>query len=175
MREVILDTETTGLNPRDGHRVVEIGCIELFDREQTGEYFSCHINPERESDADAFAVHKLTTEFLSHHPVFAGVVDAFLKFVGDSPLVIHNVDFDLGFINSELKRLERPKLSRSRGICTVALARRVLPGHSAKLDFLCRHFNIDLSERQQAHSALTDSILLVQVYINLIRLQREAS
>ena len=167
MREIILDTETTGLDPNDGDRIVEIGCVELINHMTRGETFQRYVNPERDIPSQALAVHGLTEEFLAQHPVFAEIVDDFVGFLGKSPLVIHNAKFDLGFINAELSRLERPLLSLDRTIDTVELARRKFPGGQANLDALCRRFQIDNSDRGQ-HGALKDSILLTEVYLELI-------
>ncbi len=167
MREIILDTETTGLDPKDGDRIVEIGCVELLNHTTKGETFQRYVNPERDIPSQAVAVHGLTEEFLAQHPVFAEIVDDFLEFLGKSPLVIHNAKFDMGFINAELSRLERPLLILDRCIDTVELARRKFPGTSASLDALCRRFKIDNSDRD-THGALKDSVLLTEVYLELI-------
>lgn len=167
MREIILDTETTGLDPLRGDRLVEIGCIEIFNRMPTGQTFHCHINPQRDMPAEAFAVHGLSTDFLSTKPLFAHVVDAFLEFIADSPLVIHNATFDIGFINAELDRIKRPQVSRDRLVDTLLLARRKHPGVSNRLDDLCSRYAIDNSRRTK-HGALLDAELLAEVYIDLI-------
>lgn len=166
MREIILDTETTGLDPNAGHRVIEIGCIELHNHVPTDGKFHRYINPERDVPAEAAAVHGLTRERLQHEPVFAEIVDEFLRFIGDSRLVIHNAGFDIGFLNAELSRLGRPLLPMDRAIDTVAMARRQFPGAPASLDALCRRFGIDNSNRQ-LHGALLDADLLAQVYLEL--------
>ena len=166
MREVILDTETTGLSPID-HRVVEIGCIELINHVATGKEFHAYINPERDMPAEAEAVHGLSSEFLSTKPLFAAIADEFLAFIGDSPVVAPNAGFDMGFINAELKRLERAPLAADRAIDTVLLARRKFPGAQASLDALCRRFQIDTSARTK-HGALLDAQLLAQVYLELV-------
>ena len=166
MREIILDTETTGLSPID-HRVVEIGCIELVNHVATGREFHAYINPERDMPAEAEAVHGLSSEFLSTKPLFAAIVEDFLAFVGDSPVVAHNAGFDMGFINAELKRLDRAPLAADRAIDTVLLARRKFPGAQASLDALCRRFAIDTSARTK-HGALLDAQLLAQVYLELV-------
>jgi len=166
MREIVLDTETTGLSPADGHRIVEIACLELFNRVPTGEHFQRYINPERDMPPDAFKIHGLSEEFLAQHPVFANVVDEFLKYLADAPLVIHNAEFDLRFINAELARLERPPLEAGRATDTVLLARRRFPGAQANLDALCRRFEIDNSART-LHGALLDCELLAEVYLEL--------
>jgi len=167
MREIVLDTETTGLDPKSGHRVVEIGCVELVNHVPTGATFQTYIDPERDMPAEAFAVHGLSREFLAQQPVFAHVAGGFQAFVADDPLVIHNAAFDLGFLNAELERLGQAVLPRERAIDTVALARRKYPGAQASLDALCRRFEIDLSARD-LHGALLDAQLLARVYLELI-------
>ena len=166
MRELVLDTETTGLDPGDGHRIVEIACVELFNHLPTGGVFHCYVNPERDVPADARAVHGLTAEFLAQHPPFAVIADELLAFIAADRLVIHNAEFDLRFLNAELKRLARPPLG-----CdiedTMALARRRYPGAPASLDALCRRFGIDLSARAQ-HGARVDCELLAAVYLELV-------
>ncbi len=166
MREVILDTETTGLDPASGHRIVEIGCVEAQHHIPTGETYHVYINPERDMPEDAFNVHGLSEEFLAQKPVFAEVVADFLEFVGDAQLVIHNAGFDMKFINAELKQLGFPALPMERSTDTVALARRTFPGAQASLDALCRRFEIDLSRREK-HGALLDAELLAEVYLQL--------
>lgn len=166
MREIVLDTETTGLNPDDGHRIVEIACVELFNHLPTGKVFHCYVNPDRAMPAEAEAVHGLTDDFLARHPVFAAHADAFVEFLGNAKLVIHNAEFDLRFLNAEFKRLERPPL-RFEIIDTLLLARRRFPGAPASLDALCRRFEIDASAREK-HNALLDCELLAQVYLELI-------
>ena len=167
MREVALDTETTGINPGSGHRIVDIGCVELVNHVATGRTFQRYVNPERDMPEEAFGVHGLSAEFLAGHPVFARVVDDLLEFLGESPLVIHNAGFDLAFLNAELARLDRPPLPPDRAIDTVHLARRKFPGAQASLDALCRRFQIDLSDRT-LHGALKDARLLADVYLELI-------
>lgn len=167
MREVVFDTETTGLDPESGHRVVEIGCLELLNHLPTGRSFQRYINPERDMPPGAFEVHGLSAEFLAGHPVFAAVAEEFLNFIGDARLVIHNASFDLRFINAELKRLNRPPLAASRAVDTVEMARRKFPGAQASLDALCRRFNIDNSQRTK-HGALLDAELLAEVYLELV-------
>jgi len=167
MREIVLDTETTGLSPNDGDRIVEIGCIELLNHVPTGEVYHQYINPERDMPVEAERVHGLSAEFLSGHPVFADVADAFMDFVSDSPLVIHNAAFDMGFINAELSRMGVDTIPRTRAIDTVSMARRKFPGAQASLDALCRRFGIDLSERD-LHGALLDARLLAEVYLELL-------
>jgi DNA polymerase-3 subunit epsilon len=166
VREIVLDTETTGLDPASGHRIVEIGCVECRHHIATGETFHVYINPERDMPIEAFNVHGLSEEFLSDKPVFAGVVEDFLAFVGNDPLVIHNAEFDMKFLNAELRKVGRPLLDRARAVDTVALARRKFPGAQASLDALCRRFEIDLSRREK-HGALLDAELLAEVYLQL--------
>ena len=167
MREIVLDTETTGLDPEAGHRVVEIGCVELVNHLPTGRTFQRYINPERPMPDEAFRVHGLSEEFLAGHPVFAAVAEEFLEFIGDARLVIHNAGFDLRFLNAELKRLGRPPLSAERAVDTVAMARSKFPGAQASLDALCRRFSVDNSGRT-LHGALLDCELLAEVYLELI-------
>jgi DNA polymerase-3 subunit epsilon len=167
MREIVLDTETTGLDPLRGDRLVEIGCVEIFNRMPTGQIFHCHINPERDMPQEAFAVHGLSSEFLADKPVFANVVEQFLEFIADTPLVIHNASFDISFINAELDRIKRPLIARDRLVDTLLLARRKHPGVSNRLDDLCSRYAIDNSRRTK-HGALLDAELLAEVYIDLI-------
>ncbi len=166
LREVALDTETTGLKHGSGDRIVEIGCVELINHVPTGRTFQRYLNPERDIPEEAFAVHGLNREFLSRHPLFADVAGDFLEFLGSSPLVIHNAEFDLGFINAELGRLDLPPIPPNRAIDTVHMARRKFPGAQASLDALCRRFHIDTSERD-LHGALKDAQLLALVYVEL--------
>ncbi len=167
MREVVLDTETTGLEPAEGHRIVEIGCVELVNHVPTGRTWQTHLNPERDMPTAAFEVHGLTTEFLATQPRFAEVIGAFLAFVGDDKLVIHNAGFDLAFLNAELRRIAHPEIPPARAVDTVQLARRKFPGAPASLDALCRRFAIDTSSRTR-HGALLDAGLLAQVYLELV-------
>src|SRR5438309_9102926 len=167
MREIVLDTETTGLDPLRGDRLVEIGCIEIYNRMPTGQTFHRYINPERDMPAEAFAVHGLSAEFLSTKPLFTEVVEEFLEFIGDAPLVIHNASFDISFINAELDRIKRQPVSRDRLVDTLLLARRKHPGVSNRLDDLCSRYAIDNSRRTK-HGALLDAELLAEVYIDLI-------
>jgi DNA polymerase-3 subunit epsilon len=166
MREIVLDTETTGLDPASGDRIVEIACIELINHMPTGKFLHRYCNPERDMPEEAFAVHGLSTEFLSGHPTFEAHVDEFLAFIANDRLIIHNAEFDLKFLNAELRRLGRPVLD-----CpyedTLALARRRFPGAQASLDALCRRFEIDLSSRTK-HGAHVDCELLAAVYLELI-------
>lgn len=167
MREIVLDTETTGLDPLRGDRLVEVGCIELFNRMPTGQTFHRYMNPERDMPAEAFAVHGLSTEFLASKPLFAEVVEEFLAFIADAPLVIHNASFDISFINAELDRIKRAAIPRDRLVDTLLLARRKHPGVSNRLDDLCSRYAIDNSRRTK-HGALLDAELLAEVYIDLI-------
>jgi len=167
MREIVLDTETTGLDALRGDRLVEIGCVEMFNHMPTGQTYHVYINPERDMPQEAFAVHGLSTEFLADKPLFAAVADEFLEFIGDAPLIIHNASFDIGFINMELDRLKRAAIPRERLVDTLLLARRKHPGVSNRLDDLCSRYAIDNSRRTK-HGALLDAELLAEVYIDLI-------
>ena len=167
MREIVLDTETTGFDPLTGHRIVEIGCVELMGHLPTGRVYHQYINPERDMPEEAFKVHGLSEQFLSDKPTFAEIVAEFMEFIGDSILVIHNAEFDMRFINAELTRLGFPALPMSRSIDTVAMARKKFPGAQANLDALCRRFGIDNTHRS-FHGALLDSELLAEVYLQLI-------
>tara|TARA_Y100000294_G_scaffold103161_2_gene95805 strand:- start:2311 stop:2982 length:672 start_codon:yes stop_codon:yes gene_type:complete len=167
LREVVLDTETTGLDPRSGHRIVEIGCVELINHMATGKHFHKYLNPERDVPEQATAIHGLTEEFLSTQPVFADIAEELEAFIGDSALVIHNAEFDLGFINTEREKIGQPPVASNRAIDTVSLARRKFPGAQANLDALCRRFRIDNSDRT-LHGALKDARLLAEVYLELI-------
>ena len=166
MREIVLDTETTGLDPHDGHRIVEIACIELIHHIPSGRSFHRHVNPERDMPEDALAVHGLTSEFLARQPPFAAVLDELLEFIGSDPLVIHNAEFDLAFLNAELARLNRKPITLGF-VDTLAIARRRFPGSPASLDALCRRFAIDLSGRVE-HGAEIDCSLLAAVYLELL-------
>ena len=165
MREIVLDTETTGLDPLAGHRVVEVGCIELFNTVATGKTFQVYLNPEMPMPTGAMDVHGLTDEFLSDKPLFADSVEALLEFIGDAQLVIHNAQFDLGFLNAELERVGRSRLTNAY-IDTVSMARRKFPGQRASLDALCDRFGVDNSSRTK-HGALLDAELLAEVYLEL--------
>jgi DNA polymerase-3 subunit epsilon len=167
MREIVLDTETTGLDPLRGDRLVEIGCVEIFNRMPTGQTFHRYLNPERDMPAEAFAVHGLSSEFLADKPLFADVVSEFLEFIADAPLVIHNASFDIGFINAELDRVKRQPIPRDLLVDTLLLARRKHPGVSNRLDDLCSRYAIDHSRRTK-HGALLDAELLAEVYIDLV-------
>lgn len=167
LREIVLDTETTGLDPLKGDRLVEIGCVELVNRFPTGRSYHQRINPERDVPAEAFAVHGLSTEFLATMPKFTEVVDGFLDFIGDAPLVIHNAQFDHGFLCAELKLLKRPLIASERLVDTLLLARRKHSAGPYNLDALCQRYGIDNSKRTK-HGALLDAELLAEVYLELI-------
>src|SRR3546814_575365 len=167
MREIVLDTETTGLDPETGDRIVEIGCLELINHVPTGQSLHHDINPERDMPLGAFEVNGLSTEFLWGYPVFAALADEILEFLGDAVLVIHNAAFDMRFLNAELRRLGRPELPMARALDTVQLARRKYPGAQVNLDALCRRFEIDNGHRT-LHGALLDADLLAAVYLELI-------
>jgi DNA polymerase-3 subunit epsilon len=167
MREIVLDTETTGLEHEQGHRIIEIGAVELNDHIPTGRHYHVYINPERDIDARASEVHGMTYEMLKDKPVFADIVDEFLAFIADATLVIHNADFDMGFINAELSRLGQQTIGNDVVIDTLLMARQKFPGGQASLDALCRRFSIDNSNRD-LHGALIDADLLAAVYIELI-------
>jgi len=167
MREIVLDTETTGLDPSQGHRLVELGCIELLNRIPTGAAFHTYLNPERDMPDEAFAVHGLSSEFLKGQKRFFEIVDEFLTFIGDAPLVIHNAGFDHAFLCAELKRAERTLIARERLIDTLLLARRKHPAGPNRLDDLCVRYGID-SSRRTKHGALLDAEILAEVYVELI-------
>jgi len=167
MREIVLDTETTGLDPANGHRMVEVACLELLNHLPTGRQFQRYLNPERDMPADAFAIHGLSAEFLKDKARFADVADELLTFLGDARLVIHNADFDMRFLNAELMKVDRGPLGMDRVLDTVPLARHKFPGAPASLDALCRRFAIDNSARTK-HGALLDAELLAEVYLELI-------
>jgi DNA polymerase-3 subunit epsilon len=167
MREIVLDTETTGLDPGQGHRLVEVGCIELLNRIPTGATFHAYLNPDRDMPAEAFAIHGLSTEFLKGHKRFIEIVDEFLAFIGDAPLVIHNAGFDHAFLCAELKRADRILIARERLVDTLFLARRKHPAGPNRLDDLCARYGIDNSRRTK-HGALLDAEILAEVYVELI-------
>jgi len=167
MKEVILDTETTGLSVRDGHRIVEIGCIELENLIPTKNRFHCYLNPERKVSEKALEVHGYTDEFLSTHKKFGEIVDEFLNFIENKRLVIHNAEFDLSHLNNELALLGKDKLNSINVVDTLALARDKFPGSPISLDALCKRYRVDNSKRTQ-HTALIDCDLLAKVYINLL-------
>jgi DNA polymerase-3 subunit epsilon len=167
LREIVLDTETTGLDALRGDRLIEIGCVEIVNRIPTGREFHRYINPERDIHRDAVDVHGLTGEFLKDKPLFKDIADEFLAFIDDAPLVAHNASFDLGFINAELQRAARPPLTLNRVVDTLVLARRRHPAGPNSLDALCKRYGIDTSERVK-HGALLDSMLLANVYVELL-------
>lgn len=167
MREIVLDTETTGFEPSEGHRIVEIGALELFNHLPTGRTYHQYLNPQRLMPKEAFEVHGLGDDFLRDKPPFADCAAAFLDFIGDARLVIHNAAFDMKFLNAELARAGRPPLPFSRATDTVAMARARFPGSPASLDALCRRFGVDNSRREK-HGALLDSEILAEVYLELI-------
>ncbi len=167
MREVVVDTETTGLDPSEGHRIVEIGAVELVGHLPTGRTYQQYINPERAMPEGAFAVHGLSDEFLRDKPVFAKIGAAFIDFIGDSKLVIHNASFDMKFLNAELKWMDAGVIPFDQAIDSLAIARKKFPGAPASLDALCRRFGVDNSAREK-HGALLDSEILAEVYLELI-------
>lgn len=167
MREIVFDTETTGLDPKTGDRLVEIGCIELFNRVPTGATFHAYFNPQRDMPAAAEAVHGLSAAFLADKPLFAELADELLDFLGDAPLVAHNAGFDFGFLNTELQMISREAVCTTRMVDTVAIARKRHPGAKLSLDALCTRYGIDRSHRVK-HGALLDAELLAQVYVELL-------
>ncbi len=166
MKEIILDTETTGLDPKNGHRIIEIGALEMHDKILTGKQFHCYINPERDVPNEAYRIHGISTEFLEDKPLFADIVDEMLEFILDGTLVIHNASFDMKFLNHELTRLGLPSLDHYRVIDTLPMARKIFPGAKVNLDALCSKFKIDNSLRT-FHGALKDAKLLADVYVEL--------
>jgi DNA polymerase-3 subunit epsilon len=166
MREIVFDTETTGLSPAGGDRIVEIGCVELFNRVETGRTFHSYFNPGRPMPSEAEQVHGLSDRFLSDKPNFHERCEELLEFIGDSPLVAHNAAFDFGFVNHELGSCGRPPVCTSRMVCTLTLARQKFPGAKHSLDALCTRFGVDRSQRIK-HGALLDAQLLAQVYVEL--------
>jgi DNA polymerase III subunit epsilon len=166
MREIVMDTETTGLDPSDGHRILEIGAVEIFNLMPTGQVWHRYINPERAVPSEAVEIHGIDDAMLVGKPIFARIAGDFLKFIGDAPLVIHNASFDIRFLNAEFARLSLPALPANRAIDTLMMARQRFPGSPASLDALCRRFGIDNSGRQK-HGALLDSELLAEVYLEL--------
>jgi DNA polymerase-3 subunit epsilon len=167
VREIVLDTETTGLDPYQGHRLVEVGCLELVNRIPTGQTFHYYLNPERDVPAEAFAVHGLSADFLRDKPGFVEIADELLAFIGEGPLVAHNAMFDLGFLNAELERAAKPLIGRERLVDTLLLARRKHPAGPNRLDDLCARYGIDNSRRTK-HGALLDAEILAEVYVELI-------
>jgi len=167
MREVVFDTETTGFDPADGHRIVEIGCVELLDHFPTGRTLQFYLNPERDVPIESQKVHGLSAEFLADKPLFGAVAEEFLGFIGDAPLVIHNAGFDIRFINAELARIGRDPIPLSRAIDTIEIAKRKIPGARYSLDELCKRFGVDLTARSK-HGALLDADLTAQIYLELV-------
>jgi DNA polymerase III subunit epsilon len=167
MREIIFDTETTGFEPSEGHRMVEIACLELVNQIPTGRKFQAYLNPERDVPEAAFRIHGLNGEFLRDKPKFAEIVEDLLEFIGDAPLVAHNAEFDMRFLNAELGMLKRTMISLDRAVDTVRLARQRFPGAPASLDALCKRFAIDNTQRT-LHGALLDAQLLAEVYLYLL-------
>ena len=167
MREIVLDTETTGLDVNNGDRIVEIGIVELENHVQTGACFHYYLNPERDSSSQALQIHGLTTEFLKDKPKFIDIADQFIDFVSDSKIIIHNAPFDVGFINAELRKCEKKELNENSIIDSLLLAKKHFLGQSVSLDSLCRKFDIDISDRE-IHGALKDAKLLAHVYLELI-------
>lgn len=167
IREIALDTETTGLDPYSGHRIVEIGCVELIDHVATGNHFHTYLNPERDMPREAENVHGLSASFLQDKPLFRMIASSFLAFIGDSRLVIHNAAFDLKFLNAELEKEDLPLIEPERATDTVLMARKRFPGQPANLDALCKRFNIDTSKRTK-HGALLDAQLLAEIYLEMM-------
>ncbi|MDG2405098.1 MAG: DNA polymerase III subunit epsilon [Paracoccaceae bacterium] len=167
MREIVLDTETTGLDPSQGDRIVEIGAVELYDHVPTGATYHQYINPQRIMPQEAFAVHGLGDDFLRDKPLFADIVSDFIAFIDDSTLVIHNASFDMKFLNAEFQWCDRPQIPAQKALDTLAIARKQFPGSPASLDALCRRFNISTTTRT-LHGALLDSEILAEVYLELV-------
>ena len=167
MREIVLDTETTGFEPSEGHRIVEIGAVELFNHLPTGRTYHQYLNPQRMMPKEAFEVHGLGDDFLRDKPLFAAIAEGFLQFIADAPLVIHNAKFDMKFLNAELAAAGLPVLPQARAIDTVTMAREKFPGSPASLDALCRRFGVDNAKREK-HGALLDSEILAEVYLELV-------
>ena len=167
MREIVLDTETTGLSPDNGDRIVEIGCVELINHVPTNNTYQVYLNPEKDMDPGAEKVHGLTNEFLFDKPKFIEIADSFLEFIGDSNLIAHNADFDINFLNSELVRAKKDKINNDRVVDTLKIARNKFPGARNSLDALCKRFFVDNSNRS-LHGALLDSELLAEVYLELV-------
>ena len=167
MREIVLDTETTGFEPADGHRIVEIGCVELEDHFPTGRTLQFYLNPERLVPIESQRVHGLTDQFLADKPFFSAIADELLEFLGDAPLVIHNASFDLKFLNAELHRVSRKPIHHGRAIDTIEIAKSKIPGARYSLDELCKRFGVDLSARSK-HGALLDADLTAQIYLELV-------
>ena len=167
MREIVIDTETTGLDPANGHRIIEIGCVELFNAIPTGQTYHVYLDPGRDMPEEAFRVHGISAEFLAGKPKFADVAEPFLAFLGEAPLVAHNAEFDMRFINAELSAYGLPPIGAERVVDTLALARRRHPGAANSLDALCQRYGVDLSRRVK-HGALLDAEILAEVYAELL-------
>src|SRR6201999_1112988 len=167
MREIVFDTETTGFEPGEGHRIVEIGCVELMDHFPTGRTLQFYLNPGRDIPIESQRVHGLSAEFLADKPFFSAVAEEFLAFIGDAPLVIHNASFDIKFINAELARVGREAISLARAIDTIEIAKRKIPGARYSLDELCKRFGVDLTARSK-HGALLDAQLTAEIYLELL-------
>jgi DNA polymerase III subunit epsilon len=167
LREIVIDTETTGLDAANGDRLIEVGCVEIVNRIPTGREFHRYINPEREVHREAVAVHGLTNDFLKDKPLFNAVAGEFIDFIGEAPLVMHNASFDVGFLNAELERVPLPRLASERVVDTLMLARRRHPAGPNSLDALCKRYGIDNSNRTK-HGALVDALLLASVYVELL-------
>ncbi len=166
MREIVLDTETTGLDPYQGHRIIEVGALEIFNKIPTGKFFHYYINPERDVPKEAFQVHGISSDYLKDKPKFIEIADELIEFLSDSKLVIHNAGFDINFLNFEFGKIKKPTINISQAIDTLMLARKKFPGQKNNLDALCKRFNIDNSHRKY-HGALKDASLLVEVYVEL--------
>lgn len=166
LREIVLDTETTGLYTRNGDRIIEIGCVELINRRKTGAFYHQYLNPEKTISEEAFKIHGISNEFLKDKPIFARIAKEFLEFIGTSPIVIHNATFDINFLNHELGLIALPELQSGRVVDTLIMARKKYPGSPASLDALCRRFQISLDTREK-HGALVDADLLASVYVEL--------
>ncbi len=167
IREIVLDTETTGLEPAYGHRIIEIGAIELINKVETGKKFHHYINPERDIPKEAYAIHGISEKFLQDKPKFEEIVDDFLQFIEDTTLVIHNAPFDIKFLNHELGRLNKPSLDFNSAVDTLLIARKLFPGSKVSLDALCRRFKVDNSSRK-FHGALLDAQLLADIYVEML-------
>lgn len=167
MRKIVLDTETTGLSPDNGHRIIEIGCVEIINDIKAGEVFHCYINPERDVPMDSFRIHGISSEFLQDKPIFKDVCQDFIDFISDSKLIIHNANFDMNFINYELRKCNVDEIFKDKIIDTLYIARKKFPGNKVSLDALCKLFNISLKDREK-HGALIDAKLLLEVYIELL-------
>ena len=167
MREIVLDTETTGLDPRSGHRIIEIGAVEIVDKIITGKQFHTYVNPKRNVPQESYRIHGISANFLQNKPVFENIAAEFVKFIGNSTLVIHNAQFDIKFLNHEFTLIGYPSLPLSNAIDTLKIARQKFPGHKVNLDALCKRYKVDLSSRD-FHGALKDAELLAKVYLNLV-------